>query len=158
GELDAHLALALEDFDDLAFHVLEDAFLDLDPVALLERRLLDDLAGRGGAALLRPDLRVDDPLDLPGRPRGRGAVDRAPREVADAGRLAEQVQDAVVELHLGHDVAGVELLLLGDPLALLDLDHLLRRDEDLAEVLLQALDLDLALDGFLDRLLAARLH
>ena len=36
----------------------------------------------------------------------RLALEPGPDEVADAARLAEQVQDAVVELDLGEEVAG----------------------------------------------------
>src|SRR5262249_53350758 len=80
-------------------------------------------------------------------------------------------ENAVVELDLGEQVAGVLLAALGDVLLLghllagllvghphlLLLDILLDRDGDLAVELLEPLDLDLPLDGGLDRLLAATL-
>src|SRR5262245_46919891 len=98
GQFHLDRILGLQHLLDLALHAGEHAVLDLDPVALLG--MLDDdlllalLAGRAAPAL---HLAVGH--------RGGRPVERAADEVADAGGLAEQVQNTVVELDLGHDVA-----------------------------------------------------
>src|SRR5437773_651364 len=83
--------------------------------AAVHRRLAVNLLRLLGAG--RPRRLADHPLDLARRHRRRRPVDASADEIADAGRLAEEVQDAVVVLHLGHQVARVELALAGDALA-----------------------------------------
>src|SRR5260370_716726 len=145
-------ALALQARHDLAFHVLEGAVQHPDAVAAAELRL-----GRDALFLLLARLGAHHPLDLAVRHGRRRAVDGAAHEVAHPGRLAEQVEDAVVVLDLGHEVAGVELGLLGHPLPFPHLAVRLGRDEDLPDEGLHAPDLAPPLDGLLDGLLAAAL-
>ena len=86
---------------------------------------------------------------------GRRAV--RPDEVADAGGLADDEPGLLVQLHLDHDVAGIRLPLDDPLLVVADLGDLLGRNDDPAEVPLEPLDLDPALEGVADRVLARAL-
>src|SRR5262249_50423141 len=99
-QLDANQALGLDEFLDLAFHASENAVLHLDAIAAVERRL----ARHDLVRILA--LPTEHPLDFAGRHGRRGAVEAAADEVAYARGFPEQVQDAIVELHLYHQVAG----------------------------------------------------
>ncbi len=83
---------------------------------------------------------------------------RAAHEIADAGGLTKQIEDPIVVFHLDHQISGIQLAFLLDALAVAHLGDALHRDDDLAVILFQPLDLDAAFDGFLDRFLAAALH
>ena len=155
----------------------EDAHEDLDLVALgvdlvdradeLGERPVGDpdaLALReGDAELRRLDAHVpEDLLDLVLVERDRLAADAGDVGAADEARDARRVPDdepAVrVEDHLDEDVARVDLLLDGVPLALADLDLVLHRDEDLEDPVLHAHRLDAVLEVRLDLVLVARVR
>src|SRR5262249_47470507 len=95
GQLDAHLPLGLEQLLDLALHAGEGAVADAHPVAAVEPRLLRDrrLARRDGA---------EHPIDFLLLHRLRRDVHSAAHEVAHARGLAEEIQNAIVVLHLAH--------------------------------------------------------
>ena len=68
---------------------------------------------------------------------GDGASGPEPMKPRHAGHVLHQVARLVVQVHLDHHV-GREGLALGDlALAVLHLDEVLRRDQDLAELLLE---------------------
>ena len=116
--------------------------------------LLDDLLGAAPAACCFRSIR----LDFAALASACGAcVTGGADEIADARGLAEQVEDAVVELDLDHQVAGDTSCARDHALAVAQLGDLLDRDDDLAEELFEPLDLDAAFDGLLDRFLAAAL-
>ena len=100
GQLHADLPLGLEDFLDLAFHAGKRAVLDLDAVAPVELAASD-----GRSCVGRLALPAQHPFHFALGHGRRRLVQAAAHEVADAGRLAEQVQNAVVVLHLHHQVA-----------------------------------------------------
>src|SRR5262249_36788453 len=149
-QFDAHGALGFEDFLHFAFHAGEGAVLDLDLVAAIEARL-----GRFAVDRLHVLLLALHELDFVVLHRLGLDVQPAADEVAHAGGLAEQIENPVVVLDVDHQIARVALALLDDALAVAHLGDALDRDDDLAEVLLQAFDLDAAFDGVLDGLLAA---
>src|SRR5262249_14866772 len=139
-------------------HAGESAVADADAVADAERCLAGDHLAPVLLARAGPQHLVDLVLRH-GRWR---AVNGTADEVADAGGLAEQVEDTVVVLHLAHEVARIELVFADDALGravagLAHLRHAFDGNDDLAEVLFQALDLHPPLDRFLDRLLPATL-
>ncbi len=107
----------------------------------------------GGRLLL---LLVEHLVDFGLGHLGRGSV--GPDEVADAGRLAHHEPGLLVELHLDHDVAGVGLALHDPFLVVANLGDLFGGNDDLAEKTLEALDLDPALEGVADGVLAGALH
>src|SRR6266849_704364 len=136
-------------------HHLELAALRIEVVngALeIHKRPLDDphlvalLEGRLELGLLRPLLHLlEDPLDLLGG-QGHGLGARAD-EARHLRRRAHEVPRVVGQLHLHEQVAGKELLLRLDLLALPDLAHLLRGHDDAPEEILEAEDLGPRLDG-----------
>ena len=77
---------------------------------------------------------AEDVLDLLARERrGLGA---AADEAGDAGRVAHDVPGVVVEAHAHEQVAGEDLLLHDDLAAVLELDDVFHRDDDLEDALL----------------------
>src|SRR5262249_6117774 len=144
----------------LTFHVLERAVADLDPVANSIGQLLrrdDDLLLLALLSLLHRRLfsAAEHRLHFAVGHRLRSPGQAAADKVAHSRRLAEQIQDRLVVLDLGHDVAG-ELLLLADlflTLALAGLDDhdlTLHRHHDLAEERFHTLDLHTSLNRLLD--------
>src|SRR5712664_876613 len=97
-----------------------------------------------------------EPRDLVLADRGRlgGVAD----ESGDLRRVLHQVPGAVVQLHLDEDIAGEELALRGALLPLHHLDHVLHRDEDVPEELLERVLLDLLLEALLGLVLEARVR
>ena len=94
------------------------------------------------------------------RPRVRDSgVGLAPLadEAGDAGRVADDVPGVVVEVAAHQQVAGEDLLLDDDLLAVLELDDVLHRDDDLEDPLLHVHRRDAALEVLLHLLLVARL-
>ena len=89
-------------------------------------------------------------LDFVDRHRRRCAVDRGADEIADAGGLAEQVQDPVVEFDVHHQVSGELLARADDALAVTQFGNALDWNLDLIEVLVEALDLNSPLDRLFD--------
>ena len=84
-----------------------------------------------------------------------GAVARAD-EARHARRVADDVPGLVAHRHLDQHVAGEDLAVHGLALAVLDLDLLLDRDEDLEDLVLHAHRLDAVLEVGLDLVLVAR--
>ena len=125
------------------------------PSLILTRSPRSTLILTCGRLLVLGRLLAEHLLDLVVGHLRRGAV--GPHEVADAGGLADGEPGLLVQLHLDHDVAGVRLPLDGPLLVVADLDDLLGRHDDPAEEPLEALDLDPALEGVADRVLAAAL-
>src|SRR5262249_46491056 len=78
-------------------------------------------------------------------------------EIADPGRLAEQVQDVFVEVDFAEQVARELLDLLDPPLAVADFRDLLHRNDNPANVRLEVFELYAPLQGRLDGVLAAAL-
>src|SRR5438132_12233670 len=139
---------------DHAVEVLEGAVDHLHLLALLE----EDLG-----------LRLDRPLghllrDLAhlglGDGRGRARIGRAAEEAGHLGRRLDDVPGRVVELPGDDDVAGEELARRGLLLPLDQLDHLLRRHQDLAEQIRLAEPADALLERRLHLVLVAgvRVH
>src|SRR6185369_12798358 len=140
ADQDAQLALLrLHLFDD-AVEVLERPVDHLHVLAGLE----EDLRLRLDRALL--DLLRDlSHLGLGDRRRIGGAAD----EAGDLGSRFDDVPRVVIQKHVHEDVAGKELPRRRPLLPLHQLDDLLRRHEDLAEVLLLAERADALLErGF----------
>src|SRR3984893_1290898 len=144
-----HAALVGVHFLDGAVEVRERAVDHADVVALLEldlrlglERALGELGGQPR------DLLLGD------GGRGGGVAD----ESGDLGRVLHQVPGAVVQLHLHQDVAGKELALGGALLALHHLDHVLHRDQNVAEELLERVLLDALLERLLRLVLEARVR
>src|SRR6266403_3565694 len=137
-----------------AVEVLERAVDHLHLLALLEEHL---------------GLRLDRPLghlvrDLAhlglGDVRDGARVGRAAEEAGDLGGRLDDVPGLVVELHVDEDVAGEELARRGLLLPLDQLDHLLRRHQDLPEQIRLAEPADTLLEGRLHLVLVAgvRVH
>src|SRR5712692_5349980 len=123
---------------DRALEVHERPLDDPHLVALLEGRLELRLLG----ALLHL---LEDALDLlggQGHRLGAGA-DKA----RHLGRRAHEVPRVVGQLHLDEQIAGKELLLRLDLLALPDLAHFLRGHDDAPEEVLEPEDLGPRLNG-----------
>src|SRR5438132_1156675 len=138
GHHDLELAALRVEVVDRALEVHERPLDDPHLVALLEGRL--------ELGLLRPLLHLlEDALDLLGR-QGHGLGARAD-EARHLRCRAHEVPRVVGQLHLHEQVAGEELLLRLDLLALPDLAHLLRGHDDAAEEILEAEDLGPRLDG-----------
>src|SRR5712664_910311 len=135
---DLELAALRVEVVDRALEVHERSLDDPHLVALLEGRL--------ELGLFRPLLHLlEDPLDLLGG-QGHGLGARAD-EARHLRRRAHEVPRVVGQLHLHEQVAGKELLLRLDLLALPDLAHLLRGHDDAPEEILEAEDLGPRLDG-----------
>src|SRR6266481_5711325 len=149
GDEDAHPALVGVHFLDRAVEVREGAVHHAHVVAFLELHLglgLERSFGQLGG----------QPRDLVLADRGRlGGI---PHESGDLRGVLHQVPGAVVQLHLHQDVAGEELALRGALLPLHHLHHVLHRDEDVAEVLLERVLLDLLLEALLGLVLEARVR
>ena len=64
----------------------------------------------------------------------------------------------VVHLHVHQHVAGEELTVAAATLTVAHLHHFLGRNEDVAEIVVQATALDALLEQFLDLLLEARVR
>src|SRR5712691_5795445 len=138
GHHDLELAALRVEVVDRALEVHERSLDDPHLVSLLEGRL--------ELGLLRPLLHLlEDALDLLGR-QGHGLGARAD-EARHLRRRAHEVPRVVGQLHLHEQVAGEELLLRLDLLALPDLAHLLRGHDDAPEEILEAEDLGPRLDG-----------
>src|SRR5215203_7171674 len=159
GELDGRLApedgdehlqprLVHVDVRDGACEVRERTPDDLDRLPyLVVHRGLDLLAGLDLA-------RMQEPLDL-------GAAERQRRlpgadDLGDPRRLPDELPGRVVHVHVHQDVAGELALDRGDLLAVFDLDDVLGRDADIAEVPVQAHGVDPALQGRADLVLVSR--
>src|SRR5215813_11930286 len=137
GHHDLELPALRVEVVDGALEVHERPLDDTHLVALLERRL--------ELRLLRALLHLtENPVDLVGG-EGHRLGPRA-HEPRDLRRRAHEVPGVVGELHLHEEIAGEELLLDLDLLALPDLPHLLRRHHDPADHLGQAEDLGARLD------------
>src|SRR5437660_611089 len=80
-----------------------------------------------------------------------------PTGVADAAGFAEQVENPIIVFDVDHQITRIALAFLDDALAVAHLGDPLDRNDDLPEVVAEALDLDAALDGVLDGLFAAAL-
>ena len=101
-------------------------------------------------------------LDLRGRSRrpcaGSGdGLAPWPTKPVTPGRVADDVPGVVVEVAAHEQVAGEHLLLDDDLLAVLELDDVLHRDDDLVDALLHVHRGDAGLEVLLDLLLVARL-
>src|SRR5262249_28474115 len=79
-------------------------------------------------------------------------------KIAHSRGFPEEIQDPVVVLDLDHQIARVELAFLDHAFAAAHLGDFFHRDDDLAEEILQAFDLDAAFDGFLDGFFPPALH
>src|SRR5918996_5676408 len=156
-EVELHRRLAAEDADehldlvplgvDLvhgADELGERAVLDADALALgvldlelrrLDPHLLEDLLDLGLLERQRPVARAD--------------------EARDARRVAHDVPALVAHDHLDQHVAGEDLAVHRLALAVLDLDLLLHRDEDLEDLVLHAHRLDAVLEIRLHLVLVA---
>src|SRR5918997_4034310 len=139
GDQDLQPRLVHVDVGDRTREVRERTAYDLD-------RFPDGVVHRGLDLLARLDpARVQEPLDLGAAERQRllpGADD-----LGDAWRLAHELPGRVVHVHVDEHVAG-ELALDGRHLlTVLDLDDVLRRDADLAEVPVQTHRVDPSLQG-----------
>src|SRR5262249_8569793 len=146
-QLDADQALGFEQVLDFALHAGERAVLDFYAVAAVVLRLRMRDAGH-----VFP-LPAKHPFDLAFGHGGRRMVYAAAHEIADARGLPEKIENAVVVFHFDHQITGVELPFADHAFAVPHFRDALDRDDDLAEKLLQPLDLDAPLDGLLDRLL-----
>ena len=78
-----------------------------------------------------------------------------PDEAGDARGVADDVPRVVIQLEAHEQVAGEDLLLDDDPLAALELDDILDRDDDLVDALLHVHGLDSALEVRLHLVLVA---
>ena len=116
-----------------AGEVGERAFLDADALADLVLEL-----GLARAALLGAvALGGEERLDLAARQRRRLlALAALADEPGDAGRVADAVPGLVVHLAAHEQVAGEDLALDGLLLAVLELDDVLHRDDDLEDLVL----------------------
>src|SRR5438067_9672949 len=144
----AHAALVGIHFLDGAVEVRERSVHDPHVVTLFElhlglglERAFGELGGEPGDLVLAHRRRLGGVAD----------------EAGDLGRVLHQVPGAVVELHLHQDVPGKELAPGAALLALHHLHHVLHRDEDVAEELLQLVLLDLLLERLLRLVLEARI-
>ena len=81
-----------------------------------------------------------------------------PTKPVTPGRVADDVPGVVVEVAAHEQVAGEHLLLDDDLLAVLELDDVLHRDDDLVDALLHVHGGDAGLEVLLDLLLVARLR
>src|SRR6266850_516666 len=102
-------------------------------------------------------------VELRGQPRDlvlahRRGLGGVADESGDLRRVLHQVPGAVVELHLHEDVAGEELALRGALLPFHHLHHVLHRDQDVAEELVEGVLLDLLLQRLLRLVLEARVR
>ena len=91
-------------------------------------------------------------------PRERGGPGAAAHEAGDAGRVAHHVPRVVVEGHAHQQVAGEHLLLHDDLPAVLELDDVLHRDDDLEDLFLDVHRTDAAGEVLLDLVLVARVR
>src|SRR5688500_11676766 len=150
-DVDEHLELelVLVDLGDLAGEVGEGAFLD--PHALAHFVLE---AGAGPLCALRALGRhLQQGLDAATRQRRRLRAEAD--EPGDAGRVPHDVPRVVVELAAHERVAGEHLLRDDDLLAVLELDDVLDRDDDLEDPVLHVHGGDPALEVGLHLVLVA---
>ena len=94
---------------------------------------------------------VEQAVDL-GPGERHGLVARAD-EAGDAGGVLDEPPRVVRHLHVDQDVAGHGALLDGHALAILELGHLLGRDDHLAHALALVHRLDAVLEVVLDLVL-----
>ena len=108
---------------------------------------------RGLVAL---DLHLEERLHITAgqRRRLRALAD----EPSHAGRVADDVPGVVVHVAPHEQVAGEDLLLDDDLAAVLELDDVLHRDDDLEDLVLGVHRLGAGLEVLLDLLLVARLR
>src|SRR5690348_12318760 len=146
---DANLALLVVHFLHRPVEVGEGAFRHAHRFAHLEEHL--------GLRLLHAFLHlVEDVLDFLVRD-GRGAHRRAADEAGHLRRALHEVPRLVRHVHLHEDVAGEEAPLADRLLPALHLDHLFRRHQHLAELVLHPRALDAVEECRLDALLLARI-
>src|SRR3954452_2469601 len=153
-DVDQHLELelVLVDLDDLAGEVGERAFLDADGLTGL---VLETGTAPLGGLLLVVGRDEEELLDV--APRQRRGLRALADEAGDARRVADDVPRVVVELAAHEEVAREDLLLDDDLLAVLELDDVFHRDDDLVDALLHVHGRDACLEVLLDLLLVARL-
>lgn len=72
-------------------------------------------------------------------------------EITHAARVADEIPGLVVELHVNHHVAGIQLLFPDPPLAPFGLNDLLSGDDDVAEVLFESFAFDPSQERVADR-------
>src|SRR6185312_8609274 len=123
--VDQHLELALScvNLAYTAVKALERSVDDVDDLAQIEVDLV--------LRLLQTHTFLNL-LDFFGFDRGR--VGAAAHETGDAGRIAHDVPGVLTQLHVHQDVALEDALLDDAALAVLDLDHLFLRHEDLEDL------------------------
>src|SRR5215203_3920992 len=153
-DVDQHLELELilVELDDLAGEVGEGTFLDADGLAdlVLEARL-----GARGDLLLGLALLAEERLDVaPRQGRGLGALAHEP---GHPRRVADDEPRRVVETGAHEQVAGEHLPLGDDALAVLEVDVVLHRDDDLVDGIFRVHRHDARFEVLLDLLLVARL-
>jgi hypothetical protein len=103
-------------------------------------------------------LSAQHPLYFPFGHGGRRVGDTTPYEIANPRRLSKEIENSIIIFHFDHQVARVQLALAHHAFAVAHFGNAFDRDNDLAEVLFQTLNLDSAFDSFLDGFLAAALN
>src|SRR6202163_3635980 len=151
-DVDQHLQfeLVLVDLVDLAGEVGEGPFLHAHRLAHLVLQAGAGLLDGLGATL---HLDLEDALHL--APRQRRGLGPGADEPGDAGGVADHRPGVVVEVAPGEEVAGENLLLDHDLLAVLELDDVLHGDHDLEDPVLHVHRDDPALEVGLHLVLVA---
>src|SRR5262249_24479220 len=140
---------------DLAFHALERTIANADAITLVERRLLVLLLAAFAARMVRLFAKNLGYFRI--RHGRRVMFGTASNKITHARGISKEIENPVVVFSLCHQITRIKLLFPGVTLAVLHLGHTLNRDDDLTVEFFQSFDLDLALNGFLDRILSTTL-